>query len=105
MSRVLKCLPVPVKLSRGLFVPILHERTNSQLRDHSCATVGNDTNDRSLVYRAVLQQDTESVMSRRKSMAAIKVRKADRDLYDWMAIDLIVLAGSVAFWIPLVFLA
>jgi hypothetical protein len=44
-------------------------------------------------------------MSRRKSMAATKVRKADRDLYDWMAIGLIVLAGSVAVWIPLVFLS
>ena len=46
----------------------------------------------------------ESVMSRRKSMAAIKMRKADRDLYDWMAIGLIVLVGSVAVWISFVFL-
>ena len=43
-------------------------------------------------------------MSRRKSMAAIKMRKADRDLYDWMAIGLIVLVVSVAVWIPFVFL-
>jgi hypothetical protein len=37
-------------------------------------------------------------------MAAIKMRKADRDLYDWMAIGLIVLVVSVAVWIPFVFL-
>jgi hypothetical protein len=43
-------------------------------------------------------------MSRQKSMAAIKVRKAERDLYDWMAIVLIVLAGSVAVWFPLIYL-
>lgn len=43
-------------------------------------------------------------MSRQESMAAIKVRKADRDIYDWIAIGLIVLAGSVAVWFPLIFL-
>jgi hypothetical protein len=43
-------------------------------------------------------------MSRRKSKAEIKVRQANRDLNDWVAIGLIVLAGSIAVWIPLVFL-